>query len=144
MNGYRGALSAGVLCAVAQAAGGTTTDGVNGVRSLPADDYGGMVINQTVTIVGRDFYRHFIDAWRDLPLTERYSVSIQERPSVRWGSRIVIEYAQRGVYQTFLSPRRDNLREKGLEAAQVAHRNAIDTEVQRLFFRNPDLGRDEL
>jgi curli production assembly/transport component CsgE len=122
---------------------GGTING-NSVRIVPEELYGGMVVNQTITVIGRDFYDYFVAAWREFPMTERYVISIHEWPSARWGSRIRVEYAQRPVFQAFLQPVRARIKEISEQAAEKTYSNTIDTEVQRLLFRDPDLGVDEM
>ena len=119
-------------------------NGNYGVRVMPEEVYGGMVVNQTITVIGRDFYDYFVAAWREFPLTERYVISIHEWPSARWGSRIRIDYAQRPVFQAFIQPVRARIKEISERAAEKTYSNTIDTEVQRLLFRDPDLGVDEM
>lgn len=98
-----------------------------------------------MSFIGQEFYRAFMTAWRELPMTERYSLSVQERPSARWGSLVRIEFANRLVFSTFLSPgRRDLIGPAGEQAAQAAYQNVVDADVQRLLFKDPDLGPDEL
>lgn len=117
------------------------------VAQAPADmgdPYAGVVTDATVTIVGQEFYRAFVTVWREQPLSDRYTLSIVERPSARWGSLIWIEYANRRLYSGFLSPgRRDMVRQSAMDAARQIYQTAVDTDVERLLFRDPDLGPDE-
>jgi curli production assembly/transport component CsgE len=111
----------------------------------PADPYSGVVVNDTVTFIGQEFYSVFVSHWREEPNVERFSVTIRERPSARWGSLVSVEYLHREVFRAFLSPgRRDFVRLAGRDAARVVYENVVDTEVQRLLFRDPDLAQDEL
>ena len=108
------------------------------------DPYVGVVADGTVTFIGQEFYRAFMTVWREQPLAERYSLAIIERPSARLGSMLWIEYANRRIYSTILSPgRRDAVRQSGAEAAHIAYRNAVDADTERLLFHDPDLARDE-
>ena len=106
--------------------------------------YAGVVVDQTVTVLGHEFYQHFVALWRDMEMASRYAISVHERPTARWGSQIWIEYAQRRVFQVFMPPARANVKAVSERAAEVAFRNVVDTEVQRLLFREPDLGPDEI
>lgn len=109
------------------------------------DPYVGVVFDGTVTFVGQEFFRAFVATWRDQPVTQRYSISIYERPSARWGSLVWIEYLHRRVYSAFLSPgRRDHVRLAGTEAARIAFDNIVQTDMDRLMFKDPDLAPDEL
>jgi curli production assembly/transport component CsgE len=106
--------------------------------------YGGIVVDQTITVIGHEFYQYFVALWRDQDLSNRYAISIHERPTARWGSQIWIEYAQRRVFQTVLPPTRTNIKSMSEQAVEVAYPRVIDVEVQRLLFRDPDLGADEI
>lgn len=113
-------------------------------RPIHQDAYDGVVVNQTVTLGGHDFYRAFVAAWRDKPLSERYAVTVGERPSVKLGSQVWVEFNRRRVYQSFLPPARARVRGIGEQAADAAYQNVVQSEAQRLLFRDPDLGPDEI
>ncbi len=113
-------------------------------RQMLERAYDGVVVNQTVTLVGHDFYTAFVAAWRDKPLSERYALTIGERPSPRLGSQVWVEFSRRRVYQTVLPPARARIGAIAEEAAEIAYQNVVQTEVQRLLFRDPDIGADEI
>jgi curli production assembly/transport component CsgE len=135
--GVLSCLAVATACAVEAVAPSPTR------RIAPEEIDGGAVVDQTVTVVGHDFFSHFALAWSEQPLSERYTLSIHERPSARWGSEIWVEYAQRRVFHAFLRPSRADLKRVGEQAAQAAYSRVVDTEVQRLLFREADLGWDE-
>jgi curli production assembly/transport component CsgE len=107
------------------------------------ESYAGVVTNQTVTVAGQEFYQNFITAWRDKELSDRYTLSIHERPSARWGSQLWIEFAQRRVFQTNLSTSRSAIKTASERAVEIAYQNIVDADVQRLLFREIDLAVDE-
>lgn len=106
--------------------------------------YAGVVVDQTITVAGQDFYQYFVASWRDKPLSERYAISIHERPSARWGNQVWVEYAQRRVFQTILPTSRAAIKPVSEQAADIAYQNVFDTDVQRLLFRDSDIGPDEM
>ncbi|XTZ36947.1 curli production assembly/transport protein CsgE [Salmonella enterica] len=61
----------------------------------------GLLTDHTVSSVGHDFYRAFSDRWES---SWTGNLTINERPSARWGSWITIAVNQNVVYQTFLFP----------------------------------------
>lgn len=69
----------------------------------------GIVTSQAVTVAGHEFSSHFIAAWRDKPGSERYSLSIRERATARWGSQVWIEFGQQRIVQLQLPPARAGL-----------------------------------
>ena len=114
-------------------------------RARPADPYSGVVVNNTITFIGQEFYQTFVANWRDEPNVENFTVTVHERPSARWGSLIFIEYENRELFRAFLSPgRRDFVRQAAADAARFIYQRVVDLEVQRLLFRDPDLAQDEL
>lgn len=117
---------------------------VTGTHELSLQErYDGVVVNQTITVAGQDFYRHFVTAWRDSDMHDRYALAIRERPSARWGSQVWIEYAQRRIYQANLPTSRAAIRALGEQAAETAYQRIVETDVQRLLVRDADLGPDE-
>lgn len=106
--------------------------------------YGGIVTDQTITVAGQNFYQMFVASWRDKPNQERFVIAIRERPSARWGNEIWVEYAQRRVFQAVLPANRSNIKAIADQAVEIAYKNVVDAEVQRLLFRDLDLGPDEL
>lgn len=78
-------------------------------------------------------------------MSQRYSLSILERPSARWGSLIRVEFANRLMFTTFLSPgHRDLVAKTAEEAATLTYHNVVDADIQKLLFKDADLGSDEL
>lgn len=115
------------------------------VRVLAAPDLlGGVVVNQTVTVAGQEFFQHFVAAWRERELAERYAISIAERPSARHGSQIRIEFGQRRILQLQLSAGRASLQALGERAAELAFQRVADAELERLLLRDLDLAADEI
>ncbi|WP_175945959.1 CsgE family curli-type amyloid fiber assembly protein [Caballeronia sp. BCC1704] len=111
----------------------------------PLDDaLGGVVTTDTVTLAGQDFYNWFAQAWSAIPLSERYVVSVHERPSARYGSLVWVEFGQRRVFQAFLPIARANVRPVAEGAAQVAFQNVMQADLARLLFRDADMANDEL
>jgi curli production assembly/transport component CsgE len=133
-----------------EAINGKAFNGNNGLEagnklngSVLQEQYGGVVVDQTITVAGQDFYQNFNALWREKPLAERFAVAIREQPSVRWGNRIFIEYRQRRVFEAVLPPNRSNIKAISEQAVEIAYQNMVDTDVQRLLFRDQDIGPDE-
>jgi len=106
--------------------------------------YAGVVTNQTVTFTGQRFYREFVTHWADKTRADRYSIAIHERPSARWGSLIWIEYANRKIFQTFVSPGRADIKSITEQAVEAAYQNVVEADIQRLLIREADVGPDEI
>jgi|GEM_PF-286002 len=119
------------------------TADIEGKQPL-ADELGGVVTTDTVTLAGQDFYTWFAQAWGAIPLSERYMVSVHERPSARYGSLVWVEYNQRRVFQAFLPIARSNVKPVAEGAAQIAFQNVMQADLTRLLFRDADMATDEL
>lgn len=139
MTFLRASVFLGFLAASSQGHGANEA-----VRVFPSDRVGGIVADQTVTVAGQDFYQQFVAAWRERDSAERYAISIHERPSARWGSQVWIQYAERKVFQAALPAGRVNIRQLGEQAAEITFQKVTDAEVERLLFRDVDLGPDEM
>ncbi len=114
-----------------------------GSQKILNDPYTGIVANQTITVAGQDFFQYFIAAWRDKEMVDKFEISISERPSARFGSQIWINYGQRRIFQTFLPAARAAIKPISLAAADAVYEGIVQADVQRLLFRDPDLGPDE-
>jgi curli production assembly/transport component CsgE len=109
-----------------------------------SDALGGIVTTDTITLAGQDFYTVFSQAWSAIPLSERYIVSVHERPSARYGSLIWVEFRQRRVFQAFLPIARANVRQVAESAASIAFQNVMQADLTRLLFHEADMASDEL
>ncbi len=115
--------------------------------SLPlvsAEPLRGMLVNQTMTVAGQEFFRNFAAGWRDLPVSQRYSVSIHERPSVRQGTRIWVAFNRETMFQAFLPPGRDQILALSEQAVAMVSASIIDTDLNRAMYRDADLAADEI
>lgn len=108
------------------------------------DPLAGVVVNRTVTVLGKDFYQAFSTRWRQNPEAARYSISIHERPSARFGSEIWVQYRQQRVFHTFLPPARAATRPISEAAIPIVLKNVSRREVERRTTWNPDMGPEEL
>lgn len=102
-----------------------------------------MVTDQTMTQTGRSFMQGFSAVWRELQTPMEINIAVYERPSARWGSLIWVEENFRRVYQTFLYPGRGNPQAVGESAAYWVQQRVADAEVNKLLFKDPDIGKDE-
>jgi len=114
------------------------------VERVFQDPLGGVVVNRTVTVLGKDFYQYFSTRWRQYDESARYTVSVHERPTARFGSEIWVQYRQQRMFHTFLPPARSATRAISEVAVDQVLKNISRRELERLTTRNPDLGPEEL
>jgi curli production assembly/transport component CsgE len=105
---------------------------------------GGIVSNEVMTMIGQNFYNAFVTLWRDYPLAERYTISVHERPDPRWGSLVWVEYEHRRLFEAFLSPAHSDIKQAAGRAAAMAYQSVVRVDIDRLLFRDQDLGPDEM
>ncbi|WP_078084625.1 curli production assembly/transport protein CsgE [Microbulbifer mangrovi] len=108
------------------------------------NEISGFNIDQTITRTGHDFAR-FMSEYRNLNYPDSdYNLTIQERPSARWGNLIWITYNNKTVFRRFVSPSTNNIRELAEEASQMIHEMVLQEKVRAAFTDHFDLGKDEL
>jgi curli production assembly/transport component CsgE len=139
-----------LLAALCGIAPGTASAEPSPKPALPApsashnDPYSGIVTNQTITAAGADFFQSFMSAWRNAPYSSRYSLSVHERPSPRWGTHVWILYGVHRVFQLQLPAARAAVRELGNQAAALVLQRVVDQDVAKMLFKDIDMGKDEL
>jgi curli production assembly/transport component CsgE len=114
---------------------------IPGQRS--GDDLG-IVVNQTVTPGGQEFYRRFTDYWREKPDFERHTLVISERPSRRYGNQITVSVGRRAVFFGGLPLKLEAIRSASADAVEKAYADIIAATLRFGDKRDPDLGNEEL
>lgn len=137
-------IGVGLLAFVLMPAIAQTSTTQQSTARIVRDPIAGVVLNQTVTVIGQDFYQYFAAAWRDKDAVENFSIAVYERPSARLGTQIWVEFAQRKVFQATLPPSRAQVRAAGLAAADAVHEAVVSAEMQRKLLRDPDMAADEI
>lgn len=83
----------------------------------------GLVIEQTQTRTGHEFYRNFVTFWEAPRGVKGYNIIIIEKASPRWGSWIWIEVvsfiSRKTVYRVLLKPRTEEIEEKAKKGVRV-------------------------
>lgn len=114
-----------------------------GAPTIVDDGVHGIIVDQTITVIGRDFYQTFSEKWRDIKKTTDINITINERPNARTGSLITIRADRDLIFRRFLPPARANIVAAVNQAISAASRNIEKNKIDKLF-RNPDLGADEI
>lgn len=104
----------------------------------------GIVLNRTITVLGWDFYRNFVAIWRARFPNSKFTVSVFERPTAQFGSEIWIQYKERRMFHTFLSPARSATKPAAAAAVQMTYKNIVDSNVRNLLFSDVDLAPEEM
>ncbi|MEL4014461.1 curli production assembly/transport protein CsgE [Dryocola clanedunensis] len=110
-----------------------------GVRAVEVE-IPGLLTDHTVSSVGHDFYRAFSDKWES---SFTGNLTINERPSARWGSWITITIDQDVIYQAFLFPTKRDF-DRNVEVALIQTDEAIKRrQVDKALLSTGDLTHDE-
>jgi curli production assembly/transport component CsgE len=100
----------------------------------------GLLTDHTVSSIGHDFYRSFSDKWES---DYKGNLTINERPSARWGSWITIAINQDVIFQTFLFPTKHDF-ENTVGQALAATDEAIKRrQIDQTLLSTKDLAQDE-
>ena len=107
------------------------------------DEISGFNVDQTITRTGHDFAR-YMSEYRNLHYPDStYNLTIQERPSARWGNLIWITYKNKTVFRQFLRPSSNDIRALAEETAKAIHEMVLQEKVRQAFTDHFDLGKDE-
>lgn len=82
-------------------------------------EIGGLIIDQTQTRIGHDFYLHFVTFWLPPEGIEDYNIFIIERASPHWGNWIWIKVNMDLVYRNMLKPRSEEIEEEAKKGVAV-------------------------
>ncbi len=102
-----------------------------------------LIVNQTYTAGGLEFYRRFTDYWREKSDGDRYTLVIVERPSRRYGNQVLVSLAQRPVFVSPLPLKFDAIRGISLEAVEQVYTAAVASNLRFLDQSDPDMARDD-
>ncbi|BCG09969.1 MULTISPECIES: curli production assembly/transport protein CsgE [Buttiauxella] len=110
-----------------------------GVRAVEVE-IPGLLTDHTVSSVGHDFYRAFSDRWES---SFTGNLTINERPSARWGSWITITVDQDVIFQSFLFPSKRDF-DRNVTIALVQTEEAINRrQIDKTLLSTGDLTTDE-
>ena len=82
-------------------------------------EIGGLVVDETVSKIGRDFYQVFYSAWQEPANVRSYTVRVQEQPAPGLGTRVVLLIDDEILGQIQLQPRYEVVEEMAQRAAAV-------------------------
>ena|GEM_PF-1258034 len=83
-----------------------------------SQELSGLLLDQTKTRLGREFYETFSSLW-EFPPGSEFNITVSELTDPRTGTQIYIYVDDILVYGTLLRPRGEELEEKAEEAVKV-------------------------
>jgi curli production assembly/transport component CsgE len=123
--------------------GAAEDDGVAVTPRVPQEGITGLIVDDTVTFIGRQFYDAFAVAWLDQNVAGAENLSVHERPTAQSGSRVWVEHRRERLFQVFLPPTRANIEDTAKRAAVLVARRFKAMQIERALVRDPDLAPDE-
>lgn len=113
-------------------------------QSVAADiEISGLLVNQTRTFAGQEFFSAFSSAWQVYDPNGRYTLVILERPSARTGSQITVSSGGNLLFQRFIGFNARVAGRAGRDASNQTYGALLAAELDRQLI-DPDLGRDEI
>jgi len=109
--------------------------------AVSSTDSFGIVVNQTFTPGGMEFYRRYTDFWREKPDFEKYNLVILERPSRRFGNLIFVVQDQQVVFSGTLPIKLDAISALSLDAVEKVYANILSQSLQMTGGGDPDMAK---
>lgn len=113
-------------------------------RVTGSSELTGIMVDRTITMAGKTFYRAFSQRAMDNLLIGNATLTIQERPDARWGSQVWIMEGNRMYFRTQLSPRISEADLVAGEAVQIVEEALLQHQLASALTSDKDLGREEL
>jgi curli production assembly/transport component CsgE len=86
----------------------------------PDIESSGLVVDETQTKIGHDFYDLFYTNWTPDAASQGYTIVISERAYPRLGAMVIVRVNDYEVFQNFIQPRLDAIEESALYAVAFA------------------------
>ena len=115
-------------------------------RAAQLDESGlaGVVVNQTFTRFGQEFYRLFTQGLQDQAALQSRVLSIVEKPSRRLGNRITVLSGQTPVFDAILPFKQDKLAAFATQALDAVAANIAALMLESGALTGADLAPNEL
>lgn len=76
----------------------------------------GLLVDDTKTKMGKDFYDLFYGSWQAPPGAKNYTITVSEKPFRLTSTQIVVSINDNSVYQAILQPRQDIVEALAMDA----------------------------
>lgn len=115
-------------------------------RQFNLDEPGlaGILVDRTITIMGKTFYRDFSQLAMQSALLNRAILTFHERPDARWGSQLWITEDRKVLFRTQLSPRLSASEGLAREAISIVEQRLLEQRLSSRLMPDQDLGKEEL
>ncbi|WP_445001026.1 CsgE family curli-type amyloid fiber assembly protein [Halomonas mongoliensis] len=112
--------------------------------SLQEPGITGVLIDRTITMTGKTFFRQFSQLSLERPIIGDVNLTIHERPSARWGSQIWITQGNRVVFEATMPPRLSDIDAYVDVAIEQVEELIIRQTIIEALDNDPDLADEEI
>lgn len=99
----------------------------------------GLIMDETVTKAGRDFYQIFYSNWEAPANSSNFTIQIRERPDRGLASILMIDINDNRVIETPLQPRYDVVESIATQAVQICYEYLLNYEQIQQQLSDDDL-----
>lgn len=85
-------------------------------------EIGGLIINRTISRMGRDFFKTFSDQWETPSEAGNFMLEVSEQPAPSMGALVMVKVDNQIVFKARLQPRNDGLTQKARQAIMMCYR----------------------
>ncbi len=94
----------------------------------------GMILDETISKIGRDFYNIFYQYWQAPPEAYNFTVRISEQPAPNLGTMVSVTVNDTKTFQSRLQPRFDTIEEAGKQAVRMSHHYLKNNKNQFIIY----------
>lgn len=99
----------------------------------------GLIMDETVTKAGRDFYQIFYSTWEAPPNSTNFTISISEKPARGIATVLMIDINENRVIETPLQPRYDIIESIAEQAVRICYEYLLNYEQIQEQLEGDDL-----
>ncbi|WP_170871887.1 CsgE family curli-type amyloid fiber assembly protein [Pontibacter indicus] len=91
----------------------------------------GLIVDETITKIGRDFYDIFNRQWEAPPDVKNYTILIQEKPTRGNGAYVILVVNDEPVFEYILQPRYDMIEEVSTYAVTFITEYVVNNQLNQ-------------
>ena len=94
----------------------------------------GMILDETITKMGRDFYNIFYQFWQQPPEAYNFTIKISEQPAPTLGTMVSVTVNDTKTFQSRLQPRFDFIEDAGKQAVRISYNYLKNNKEQFIIY----------
>lgn len=102
-------------------------------------EVGGLLLDNTISRFGHEFYYQFSQFWPDIPNTEGVNVEIKEQVVPRAGTKLMVTMNRQVIYVTHLGRRQSPIKPRVEQAIYILIEAIAQSQIRQT---NPDLAEN--